>query len=161
VLIVDPKKEFRTFRVAATSPLGAKRGVGRGGFIDSVLAALDGFYATVVQQLRPWSAKAPQLPPTARSAVEEAGIDIEPPPRDIEDLDDREPEPSPPDATSEPQVVVEGVEAGLIDAPDPDVHDEPSAPDDNAETDELVSWESAHERLDHERSFDDDRESTN
>jgi hypothetical protein len=82
VLIVDPKKEFRTFRVAATSPLGAKRGVGRGGFIDSVLAALDGFYATVVQQLRPWSAKAPQLPRTARSAVEEAGIDIEPPPRE-------------------------------------------------------------------------------
>ena len=87
VLIADPKREFRTFRVAATSPLGPKRGLGRGGFIDSVLAALDGFYGTVVQQIRPWAAKAPQLPRSSKTAVEEAGIDIEPPIRDLQEVD--------------------------------------------------------------------------
>src|SRR3546814_6647776 len=85
VLIVDPKKDFRTFRVAAASPMGTKRGTGRGGFIDSVLAAIDGFYGAVVQQLRPWSAKAPQLPKGGKTAAEEAGIDIEPPPGDIDE----------------------------------------------------------------------------
>jgi len=86
-LIADPKRELRTFRIAATSPLGPKRGTGRGGFIDSVLASLDGFYGAVVQQLQPWSAKAPQLPRSSKSAVEEAGIDIEPPPLDLEEHD--------------------------------------------------------------------------
>src|SRR3546814_4088345 len=62
VLIVDPKKDFRTFRVEAASPMGTKRGTGRGGFLDSDLAAIEGFYGAVVQQLRPWSAKVPPLP---------------------------------------------------------------------------------------------------
>ena len=118
VLIADPKKEFRTFRVAATSPLGSKRGVGRGGFIDSVLAAVDGFYASVVQQLRPWSVKAPQLPRTARTAVEEAGIDIEPPARDLMEPEGPEMEPSPPETSEEPAELVEAVQQAAAAAVD-------------------------------------------
>jgi hypothetical protein len=36
LLIVDPAKELRTFRIALDRPLGAKRGRGRASFIDSV-----------------------------------------------------------------------------------------------------------------------------
>jgi hypothetical protein len=173
VLIADPKREFRTFRVAATSPLGTKRGVGRGGFIDSVLAALDGFYGTVVQQIRPWTAKAPQLPRTSKTAIEEAGIDIEPPIRDLREVED-EPEAarmSPP-ASDGPPVVADGLgakederdEAPQVVWPRPQTDDRHEAGrpptgweaaganlEDEAD---LVSWEVEHERLDHERDLD-------
>jgi hypothetical protein len=81
-LIQDPKRDLRQFRLTASAPLGAKRGRGRGGFIDSVLDAILGFYAEVVQGLRPWTPKAPQLP-SGRTAAEEAGIDIRPPEGDF------------------------------------------------------------------------------
>jgi hypothetical protein len=85
-VLLDPqKRDFRAFRITATSPLGAKRGTGRGSFIDSVLAMTDGFYGDVVQQVRPWSAKAPQLPRSGKTAVEEAGINTTPPARDLEE----------------------------------------------------------------------------
>jgi hypothetical protein len=111
VLVEDPRRELRTFRIAAASPLGPKRGTGRGGFIDSVLVAIDGFYAAVLQQLRPWAAKAPQLPKGGRTAAEEAGIDITVPEQDLE-----EPvavdlvAPVPPDSPA-PTTVMAGVEA--------------------------------------------------
>jgi hypothetical protein len=160
VLISDPKRDFRIFRIAAASPLGAKRGLGRGGFIDSVLAALDGFYGTVVQAIRPWSAKAPQLPRSSRTAVEEAGIDVEPPPLDLEE-DDTLPEPphSPPDNDEElPHEVEEGVEQGLNELrsnpPEPSVAGLDGDAATAAEPEEMVSWDEAHDRLDHERSLD-------
>lgn len=165
-LIADPKRDLRTFRVAATSPLGPKRGTGRGGFIDSVLAALDGFYGAVVQQLRPWSAKAPQLPRSTRTAVEEAGIDIEPPPLDLEEHDDG-PAPAPPEATAEPYAVREGVSAAATSAsleqPITSTHaddhhtDDDSAaglPTDTTTIEELVSWDTAHDRIEQERDLD-------
>lgn len=62
VLISDPKKELRTFRIAAVSQMGAKRTAGRGGFIDSVLNGVETFYGQVLQEVRPWSAKPPKLP---------------------------------------------------------------------------------------------------
>jgi hypothetical protein len=43
--------------------LGAKRGRGRGSFIDSVLTAVDGFYGVVLGSLRAWSATPPKLRP--------------------------------------------------------------------------------------------------
>ncbi len=61
VLVVDPTKELRSFRLTQITPLGAKRGTGRGSFIDSVLDAVDTFYVDVVQHLRTWSAPAPRL----------------------------------------------------------------------------------------------------
>ncbi|XGX81131.1 hypothetical protein LQK93_03983 [Terrabacter sp. BE26] len=41
--------------------MGAKRGRGRGSFIDSVLGATDTFYADVLQSLKAWSAAPPKL----------------------------------------------------------------------------------------------------
>ena len=90
LVLVDPqKRDFRGFRITATSTLGAKRGTGRGSFIDSVLALTDSFYGDVVQQVRPWTAKAPQLPRSGRTAVEEAGIDTTPTAGDL--TEDAEP----------------------------------------------------------------------
>ena len=69
------------FRIAAVRSMGLKRGAGHGGFIDSVIDAVDGFYADTVQNLRAWAPKAPQLP--AGSATQSAGIDLKVPTRDL------------------------------------------------------------------------------
>lgn len=61
VLVQDPKKDLRAFRLAMTSQLGLKRGRGRGGAIDSVLDAVDGFYGEVLQHLKAWSAVPPRM----------------------------------------------------------------------------------------------------
>lgn len=60
-LVTDPAKEIRSFRVATSIPLGTKRGRGRGAFIDSVLGAVDSFYAEVLGDLKAWSAAPPKL----------------------------------------------------------------------------------------------------
>ena len=60
-LVLDPQKELRTFRIAATTNLGTKRGRGRGSFIDSVLGGVDTFYGEVLGSLRAWSAAPPKL----------------------------------------------------------------------------------------------------
>lgn len=61
-LVADPNKEIRAFRITQTTPMGAKRGTGRGSFIESVTDAVDAFYGTVLQNLKPWSAApVPQL----------------------------------------------------------------------------------------------------
>lgn len=41
--------------------MGAKRGTGRGSFIDTVTQAIDSFYGDVVQQLKTWRPAAPRL----------------------------------------------------------------------------------------------------
>jgi hypothetical protein len=61
LLIEDPQKELRSFRVALGSPLGTKRGRGRGSFIDSVENAINGFYRDVLQDIRAWTAIPPRL----------------------------------------------------------------------------------------------------
>ena len=61
LLIQDPKKDLRSFRVALTSPLGTKRGRGRGAAIDSVLDAIDAFYGDVLQNLKAWTATPPRM----------------------------------------------------------------------------------------------------
>jgi hypothetical protein len=73
-LLADPKADLRRFKVSATSQLGTKRTTGRGAFIDSVLGAIDGFYEAVLQDLRPWVAKAPQVSKSG-SVLADAGID--------------------------------------------------------------------------------------
>ena len=69
-LVVDPAREIRTFRVATARNVGTKRGRGRGSFIDSVLEAIDGFYAEVLQDLKAWSAAPPKLRPAVPSELE-------------------------------------------------------------------------------------------
>jgi len=61
LLITDPKRDLRGFRVAMSAPMGVKRGRGRGGFIDSVLDLVDAFYSEVVQDLKAWSAAPPRM----------------------------------------------------------------------------------------------------
>jgi len=61
LLIADSSKELKSFRVATVSALGAKRGRGRGSFIDSVLTSVDTFYAEVLGSLRAWTAAPPKL----------------------------------------------------------------------------------------------------
>lgn len=61
LLVGDPTKELRSFRVALSAPMGSKWGRGRGCFIDSVLSTIDTFYAEVVQNLKAWAAAPPRL----------------------------------------------------------------------------------------------------
>jgi hypothetical protein len=61
LLAPDASKDIRSFRIALSMPLGAKRGRGNGAFIDSILNTLDLFYGDVVQHLKPWSAAPPKL----------------------------------------------------------------------------------------------------
>jgi len=61
LLLGDGKKELRSFRIAQSVPMGAKRGRGRGSFIDSTLASIDLFYGEVLQNLKAWSAAPPKL----------------------------------------------------------------------------------------------------
>ena len=61
VLIADPAKELRSFRVSRSAKLGTKRDSGSGSFIASVLAAVDEFYGDVMQYLKAWSASPPRL----------------------------------------------------------------------------------------------------
>lgn len=61
VLIADPKRDIRSFRIAMSRPMGAKRGTGRGAFIDSVLDLVDAFYGDVLQHLKAWSAAPPRM----------------------------------------------------------------------------------------------------
>ncbi|HEU5150201.1 MAG TPA: hypothetical protein VFU19_06870 [Iamia sp.] len=60
VLVTDPGKVIRAFRLVHSTPMGAKRGKGRGTFIGSVLQVLDDFYDDTAQHLKPWSAAAPR-----------------------------------------------------------------------------------------------------
>lgn len=73
LLIADPAKDLRTFQVAMTVPMGSKRGRGRGSFIDSVLTAIDTFYADVVQHLKAWAAAPPRLRSEADALATEEG----------------------------------------------------------------------------------------
>jgi hypothetical protein len=61
LLVADPKRDIRSFRIALSGPMGAKRGTGRGGFIDSVLDLVDTFYGDVVQNLKAWAAAPPRM----------------------------------------------------------------------------------------------------
>jgi hypothetical protein len=98
LLVADPKKELRGFRLALTSPMGSKRSRGRGGFIDSVLNAIDEFYGEVLQHLKVWSAAPPKLrepaetppiaPPSLASTAQSSQDGTEPvPDRSMEDVD--------------------------------------------------------------------------
>jgi hypothetical protein len=80
VLVTDPTREIRMFTVAQSVPMGAKRGRGRGAFIDSVITAVDVFYENVVQHLKAWAAAPPKLrselepPPAVRSSLSSTAL---------------------------------------------------------------------------------------
>jgi hypothetical protein len=129
-LLPDPKADLRRFRVSATSQLGTKRGVGRGAFIDSILSAADGFYESVLQGLRPWVAKAPQLS-KGGSAIADAGIDTTVRPGEVR-----------------------LVHSNNVDEPTPPASGSSAVDTDagpTADSDELVSWDEAEGTIERER----------
>ncbi len=73
-LLPDPSAEVRLFRLTDNYPLGSRRNGIKSAFIPSVNAAVDAFYANVVQGLRPWTKPAAKLPP---EVAEEAAETIE------------------------------------------------------------------------------------
>ncbi len=104
VLIADPKKDIRTFRVSMSAAMGAKRGVGRGAFIDSVINLVDGFYGEVLQHLKAWAATPPPLreqvvptsePPALSSTAlsSQDGAESSPGSEESVAMDDRVPSP--------------------------------------------------------------------
>lgn len=62
-LLGDDRKDPVRFRLSLTREMGVARKTGRKseGFIDSVLALITDFYATVVQDLSVWTPKAPKI----------------------------------------------------------------------------------------------------
>lgn len=56
-LLPDPAAEVRTFRLTASAPLGTKRSGVRNAFVPSVNAAVEAFYAEIVQGLKPSAAR--------------------------------------------------------------------------------------------------------
>jgi hypothetical protein len=71
LLVPDNGRELRWFRVAMSAPMGAKRGRGRGSFIDSVQDSVEAFYGDVMQNLKAWSATPPRVRSTGDEAMEE------------------------------------------------------------------------------------------
>jgi hypothetical protein len=61
LLLGDGSKELKAFRVAHMGTMGAKRGVGKGAFIDSVLQTVGTFYEEVVQHLKNWTPAPPKV----------------------------------------------------------------------------------------------------
>ena len=57
----DPKREPRTFAVHRSRPMGHKRGRAEGSFVRETSAQAVAFYRDIVQGLKPWQPKAPQL----------------------------------------------------------------------------------------------------
>jgi hypothetical protein len=74
LLVADPNRDIKSFRIALSVPAGSKRGRGRGAFIDSVLDTLDDFYGEVVQHIKPWAAAPPKLREVERN--EEVSPDL-------------------------------------------------------------------------------------
>jgi hypothetical protein len=72
VLVTDPKKDVRAFRLVHSVPMGAKRGRGKGTFIGSVLQVLEDFYEDTAQNLKPWSPSAPKIRDVADEVAHEA-----------------------------------------------------------------------------------------
>jgi hypothetical protein len=79
-LVERQKADIRSFTLTLNRPVGTKRTVGRGSFIESVLKLVDEFYEGVVQDLKPDVQKAPQVPRESQGRKERQGeteLDLE------------------------------------------------------------------------------------
>ena len=61
-LLPADNKEISSFVVTLISPMGTKRGEGKGSFVGSFLASVDDAYVSLLQNLQAWTPKAPKLP---------------------------------------------------------------------------------------------------
>jgi hypothetical protein len=76
----DPKREPRSFIVTLGRPIGQKRGKAEGSFVRETRAQTFDFYRDLVQNLKPWQARAPKLHEERESAEVPATPQPEPPP---------------------------------------------------------------------------------
>lgn len=83
LLVHDPKKDLRKFRLTASAQLGSGRKVGKNSFIVSVLEMVDSFYEDVMQNITAWTPKSPKMPTGGKSSLESAGIDVRPPKSEV------------------------------------------------------------------------------
>ncbi|WP_273651711.1 TerD family protein [Cellulomonas fimi] len=75
VLLPDRSAEITAFRLTLASVMGTKRSGIRGAFVPSVTTAVEAFYSSVVQSLRPWQPAAPKLPEEVRAeAIDDVDI---------------------------------------------------------------------------------------
>ena len=128
VLVDDPKREIRTFRLILGASMGSKRGQGRGSFVTSVLDLLDGFYEDVIQSIKPWSAAPPRLrpktpeppEPTVPAALASTSLSsqdgaepavIRPKPTDV--VDDHHPDPGAVAGQQDPESAILAAEAAV------------------------------------------------
>lgn len=88
VLLGSPRRDPARFRLVLTREMGANRRKGgrNPGFIDSVLALIEDFYGSVVQDITPWTPKAPKISRSpdapSPSSDEPASLDPSVPPDD-------------------------------------------------------------------------------
>lgn len=64
----DPKREPRAFVLSLARTLGTRRGRGERSFVQETRRQVVGFYANLVEELRPWQPRAPRLPSEDASA---------------------------------------------------------------------------------------------
>jgi hypothetical protein len=83
----DPKREPRSFTLALTRKMGLNRGKGQGSFVLETRRQVVDFYGEIVQDLKAWQARAPQLPEPPAVVPDEP--QPEPPP--FVAVDEREP----------------------------------------------------------------------
>jgi hypothetical protein len=57
----DPKRPPRRFTLTLSRPMGQKRGKAEGSFVRETRAQIFSFYRDLVQNLKPWQARAPKL----------------------------------------------------------------------------------------------------
>lgn len=82
LLLGGERDEPTRFQLTYTVEMGTGRKTGKRspGFIDSVVAAIETFYGSVVQGITPWAPKAPKItaPPAVAASVKDDAVDSEP-----------------------------------------------------------------------------------
>lgn len=88
IILPERDTEVRRFRVSQVHPMGVGRSTrGKSSFINSVVDSIDGFYADVLQRLKPWTPPAPKY----RAEPRERSEDEEYSSTDLSSMDPAEP----------------------------------------------------------------------
>jgi len=93
ILFPDNSREIRQFILTLTSNMGLKRDASRGSFINTVLETAKTFYRDVLQNVRPWKAPPPKLPPKPEDEAQDVISNLPPPVKEAvekasEEMDD-------------------------------------------------------------------------
>jgi hypothetical protein len=76
----DPRREPRSFTLTLARPMGQKRGKDEGSFVRTTREHVFSFYRDLVQDLKPWQARAPRLrEASSDDNGDESGASSDPP----------------------------------------------------------------------------------